>query len=135
MEAWLPPIAHALYSRPSGRVNVQGVGMDWFARREEWTAQAEDAQEDGDVDYARVIHSASFRRLQGNTQILSLGDSDFYRTRLTHPLAPDQPSATVSRRSAHRTSHRHAVFSVCSGVGTQESRLTPALAGVRRSLA
>ena len=35
-------------------------------------------------DRARIIHSASFRRLQSKTQIFSIGDSDFYRTRLTH---------------------------------------------------
>lgn len=60
--------------------------MDWFARREKWTPSENDARTAGDTDYARVVHSASFRRLQGKTQILNLGDSDFYRTRLTHSL-------------------------------------------------
>jgi len=79
---------------------ADGTIMNWFARRESWTAQTEDAREDGDIDYARVIHSASFRRLQGKTQILSLGDSDFYRTRLTHSLEVAQIAGGLSRQLA-----------------------------------
>ena len=37
-------------------------------------------------DYHRIICSASFRRLQDKTQVFSLDDSDFVRTRLTHSL-------------------------------------------------
>lgn len=51
-----------------------------------WIRHAHDARSDHEVDYARVVHSGAFRRLQGKTQILSLGDDDFYRTRLTHSL-------------------------------------------------
>lgn len=33
-----------------------------------------------------MIHSSPFRRLQSKTQVLGLGESDFYRTRLTHSM-------------------------------------------------
>ncbi len=71
---------------------------EWQERRAGWTAQAEDARSEFDVDYARVIHSASFRRLQGKTQILNLGDSDFYRTRLTHSLEVAQIATGIVRQ-------------------------------------
>ncbi len=60
--------------------------MVWLERRTLESRKANDARSDGDIDYGRVVHSGSFRRLQGKTQILNLGDSDFYRTRLTHSL-------------------------------------------------
>lgn len=48
-------------------------------------------------DYARIVHSASFRRLQSKTQILGQGDSDFYRTRLTHSLEVAQVGMGLSQ--------------------------------------
>lgn len=67
----------------------------WTERREDWNPQTEDARDSAAVDYSRVIHSASFRRLQGKTQILNLGDSDFYRTRLTHSLEVAQVAGGI----------------------------------------
>ena len=53
-------------------------------RRGGSTAPAPDSQYQR--DRARIIHGASFRSLQSKTQVLGLGESDFYRTRLTHSL-------------------------------------------------
>ncbi|MFC3714301.1 anti-phage deoxyguanosine triphosphatase [Sphingoaurantiacus capsulatus] len=77
----------------------------WFERMTYWNPQAEDAREGDDIDYARIVHSGSFRRLQGKTQILNLGDSDFYRTRLTHSLEVAQIGGSIVRQLARHERH------------------------------
>ena len=70
----------------------------WTDRHEPHKAQSDDYREEYDRDLGRIIHSASFRRLQGKTQILNLGDSDFYRTRLTHSMEVSQIAASIVRQ-------------------------------------
>ncbi|WP_319641344.1 anti-phage deoxyguanosine triphosphatase [Novosphingobium sp. JCM 18896] len=72
--------------------------MSWLERRTPETRKPYDARSEGDIDYGRVVHSASFRRLQGKTQILNLGDSDFYRTRLTHSLEVAQIAGGIVKQ-------------------------------------
>ncbi len=47
------------------------------------------------VDYARIIHSPSFRRLQGKTQLFPYFESDFFRNRLTHSLEVAQIAKSI----------------------------------------
>lgn len=70
----------------------------WTERREGWTPGKADARDAAATDYARIVHSASFRRLQGKTQILNLGDSDFYRNRLTHSIEVAQVAGGIARQ-------------------------------------
>ncbi|MEN2752497.1 anti-phage deoxyguanosine triphosphatase [Psychrobacter sp. FBL11] len=56
------------------------------ARRKYQPYRSGDVRSQFDRDEARLIHSAAFRRLQSKTQVLGLGESDFYRTRLTHSM-------------------------------------------------
>ena len=68
---------------------------NWTARKEGWAGNSDDARDEFEIDYARIVHSASFRRMQGKTQILNLGDSDFYRTRLTHSMEVSQVACGI----------------------------------------
>ena len=53
-------------------------------------------------DYARVLHSPAFRRLQGKTQLFPGVESDFFRNRLTHSLEVAQiAKAIASRLNCH----------------------------------
>lgn len=48
-------------------------------------------------DYSRLIHSPTFRRLQGKSQIFGAGTGDYYRTRLTHSLEVAQIAREAAR--------------------------------------
>jgi dGTPase len=47
-------------------------------------------------DYARLVHSPAFRRLQGKTQLFPGIESDFFRNRLTHSLEVAQVAKSIA---------------------------------------
>ncbi|MFH1546007.1 MAG: dGTP triphosphohydrolase [Patescibacteria group bacterium] len=51
-------------------------------------------------DHARIIHSKSFRRLKGKTQVFVAHHGDHYRNRLTHTLEVSQISRNLARNLA-----------------------------------
>jgi dGTPase len=75
-------------------------------RRSGWSKRSDDARSHGDIDYGRIVHSGAFRRLQGKTQILNLGDSDFYRNRLTHSIEVAQVAVSLRGQLA-QVDHKH----------------------------
>jgi dGTPase len=49
-------------------------------------------------DYGRIVHSASFRRLNGKTQLYPGKESDFFRNRLSHSLEVAQIAKSIAIR-------------------------------------
>mgnify|MGYP006287644873 FL=1 len=61
------------------------------------TERKEDIRDPFQRDHARLVHSSAFRRLQTKTQVLGLGESDFYRTRLTHTMEVAQIGTAINK--------------------------------------
>jgi len=74
-EALVLPLEYRVHSQSDGR----GAGREECMR-----------------DYARVLYSASFRRLQGKMQLLGVDANQFNRNRLTHSLEVAQIARSIA---------------------------------------
>lgn len=66
--------------------NIPLYGDKSRQRSESENSNGNDYRSEFRRDYARLIHSPAFRRLQGKTQLFPGHESDFFRNRLTHSL-------------------------------------------------
>jgi len=57
-----------------------------------------DYRSDADIDYARIIYSSAFRRLQGKMQLFIPDNVNFYRNRLTHSMEVAQIACCIARK-------------------------------------
>ena len=55
-------------------------------------------RDDNEIDYARIIYSSAFRRLQGKMQLFIPDSIHFYRNRLTHSMEVAQISKCIARK-------------------------------------
>ncbi len=77
----------------------------WQERRHTPPMRPKDVRTPWERDYARIIHSAAFRRLQSKTQVIDLGQSDFYRTRLTHSMEVAQVGSGLIKYLQQQYAH------------------------------
>lgn len=74
-----------------------------FASFSDQTSGREQPEEPCDIrpayqrDRDRILHSKSFRRLKGKTQVFLAPEGDHYRNRLTHTLEVSQNARTVAK--------------------------------------
>lgn len=68
-----------------------------------------------EVDYDRIIFSASFRSLQDKTQVIPLSKTDFVHTRLTHSLEVSVVGRSLGRIAGQQILERHPYLSEVHG--------------------
>jgi dGTPase len=78
------------------------IDLQFQERLHEDPPRPDDRRDPYERDKARIIHSAAFRRLQGKTQVMGVGEGDFHRTRLTHSIEAGQIGEGLLTTLRHR---------------------------------
>ncbi|ENM5907353.1 dGTPase [Vibrio mimicus] len=74
--------------------------MDQWVQRQSDRKRSSDTEHEYlfRIDQSRIINSVAFRRLQSKTQVHGVGESDFFRTRLTHSMEVAQVGNSITHR-------------------------------------
>ena len=78
------------------RQDLEGYGKSDIAPIEGPPAGDIDPRSPFARDYDRLIYTRAFRRLQGKTQVVSPGEGDLFRTRLTHTIEVAQAARRLA---------------------------------------
>lgn len=109
--AAIAPVDEGSERQPEKQSDYRGVNVALY-KESDWRRDfdeedfKEEWREEWRRDYARVIHSPSFRRLQGKCQLFPGHESDFFRNRLTHSLEVSQ----IAEAIAYRLNHNNAEY-------------------------
>ncbi|MFI2633176.1 deoxyguanosinetriphosphate triphosphohydrolase family protein [Streptomyces collinus] len=91
---------------------LQVTRSDETALPENWR-DADDVEEDHRPAFARdsdrLIDTAGFRRLQGKTQVISPGQTDFARSRLTHTIEVSRIARSIAFKVCREANPDHAL--------------------------
>lgn len=99
-----PGAARATFVQPSRALSEHPTGDPYEGRlffREGQAPSDIDYVPPFAKDYARIIHSPSFRKLQGKSQLIPAGENYFFRTRLTHSLEVAEIATRIARKLNH----------------------------------
>ncbi len=103
------------------------IAKYWTERQQADPAREHDHRSPYQRDRGRILHSAAFRCLQAKKQIHSIGENDFYRTRLTHSLEVAQIGSSLTAQLRLDSAFAHLQQQTKQELLTLKKALSPLL--------